>query len=63
MSLSPITTSATIGREMLQMATAQTSLAQVSQSADGAAAQVMQAKTIDSARSQLRPGETFSVKV
>jgi hypothetical protein len=63
MSTTPITSSAGVAQEMLQLATAQTSLAQVTQSADSAAAFVVQAKTIDAVRSQLRPGETFSVKV
>jgi hypothetical protein len=62
MSTSPIT-SAGVAREMLSMATAQTSLAQAGASSDSAIALTMQAKTLDAARSTLRPGETFSIKV
>ena len=54
-------TSASIAREMLSLASAQTALGQTSASSDGAAGLLMQAKTLDAARTQLRAGETFSV--
>jgi hypothetical protein len=61
MSATSSITSATVARELLSLAVAQTSLGQVSASADGAVALTLQAKQLDAARTQLRAGETFSV--
>ena len=60
MSTSSIT-SASVAREMLSLATAQTAMSQTSASSDGAVAVLLQAKQLDAVRAQLRDGETFSV--
>jgi hypothetical protein len=60
MSTSSIT-SATVAREMLSLATAQTAMNQTAASSDGAVAVLLQAKQLDAVRAQLRDGESFSV--
>jgi len=62
MSTSSIT-SATVARELLSLASAQTAMAQTSASSDGAVAVLLQAKQLDAVRAQLRAGESFSVSV
>jgi hypothetical protein len=54
-------TSATIAREMLSLASAQTAMAQTSASSDGAVGVLLQAKQLDAVRAQMRDGESFSV--